>query len=440
MKKTHSDILKSVVKIMQDTAGNKLVIQRVTNAPSGNRYVQIMTALGVVTIRDTGALTEPDYPIQDIGSPDNWSKVSKGVIVAKDATDAPFTTAANAARLGDHEIAVAEHLLSVETGLAPVSVICHPGMQVAYAETDSSCVWTYSPSGGTLLTNYTGQWTRNAENCVGIYALLKPWVKAVLYSMPKDAETGFPQKISGVSLGSVGSRVGIHLVSHELSMVIGCTAAVCPKETPSSYSLDGKLKCFVLSPDSTFTKQEEEFEMKANLIDMSALQQPKPQPTAPEVEVVPVAEPAPTPAEVPVPAAEPETAQEPEKPMVYEKPALQSPEVVDNVSAPVEAVIHEETVEVFSIGKYPEEPAEVESADDRLTNLIFKLEEQVKVVRAMVADAKAFRKQYKAESKDSKANAKLTAENAKLKEELAELKSKCSAQEATLNKFKALLG
>jgi hypothetical protein len=445
VKTSHTAIVKAVVDVMRSNAENKLVIQRVANSPSGKRYVQIMTALGVVTIQDKGSLTELDYPIQDIGAPANWSKVSKGVVVSKETTEVPFTTAANAARLGDYEIAAAEHLLSVETGLAPINVLTHPGIQIAYADAPGSAVWTYDPSASVLLTNHSAQWTRNAENCVGIYALIKPWIKAVLYSVPKDPETGYPQKLSGISLGSVGSRVGVHIVSHELSMVIACTAAMCPKDTPSSYILDGKLKSFMLTPDSTFIKQED-IEVKANLIDLSALQQTSQKPIPKEAAPAPVQEatvtaPAATaPVEVkeaatvaPAPSAE----SEPVQPMVYEKPELQAPEVVP--AAATAEPIDDEPAEITSDNQLPAEPVLVKSTDEQLSELIFKLEEQVKIVRALVTDAKTFRKQYKAESKDSKANAKLTADNAKLKEEIAALKARCATQEATLNKFKALL-
>lgn len=430
---------------MRSNAENKLVIQRVANSPSGKRYVQIMTALGVVTIQDKGSLTERDYPIQDIGAPANWSKVSKGVVVSKETTEVPFTTAANAARLGDYEVAAAEHLLSVETGLAPINVLTHPGIQIAYADAPGSAVWTYDPSASVLLTNHSAQWTRNAENCVGIYALIKPWIKAVLYSVPKDPETGYPQKLSGISLGSVGSRVGVHIVSHELSMVIACTAAMCPKDTPSSYILDGKLKSFMLTPDSTFIKQED-IEVKANLIDLSALQQtsqqvtPEPAiavaPVKPEPEVVPqAAQPEPAPVAAPPQAPEVTAAAEPQP---ENNPAEENTKAVETVESVSESPAPETAVKTP-----PEYPQEVEAqltAEDLLNNSIEALEAVIKGAREILTTLKACRKQHKSESKDTKATQKLQAENSKLREESAEIKAKASAQEATLNKLKALLG
>lgn len=439
MKTSHTPIVKAVIEQMRLPAANKITVQRVAAAQSGKRYVQFMTALGVVTIRDAGALTEPDYPIQDVGDPAEWSKVSKGMVVSKAAADVPFTTAQNVALLGDSEIAAAEQLLEATTGLAPFQVICHPGVQIVYADTPGTAIWTYSPSGGTVLTNHTGQWTRNAEACTGIYALIKPWIKSVVYAFPKDSETGLPQKITGVSFGALGSRVGIHIVCKELGMVIGCTGAFCPKESPSSYVVDGNLKCFSLQPDNTFIKLEEEFKVKANLIDMSVLQKQPPSPAVetpkPEVATPPVSEPAQPPVSAPV------AAPEPEKPVevvpVDTKPAVEentkATETVESVPAPQEAV--EPTT-----GESQAPVAAQPTTEELLNKSIEDLELTVKGARELLTMLKACRKQHKSESKDTKAIQKLQAENAKLKEELAEVKAKAATQEATLNKFKSLLG
>lgn len=446
MKSSHTSIVKTIVELLRNNASNKITLQRVANAPSGNRYVQILTSLGVVTIRDTGALTEPDYEISDIGDPKEWSKVSKGVVVSKTSTPAPFTTAQNAGLLGEYEIAAAESLLDSTTGLAPVQVITHPGLQVVYADSPGVAIWTFDPAGGALLTNHTGQWTRNAESVTGVYALIKPWIKAVVYSMPKDPSTGYPQKISGISFGTVGTRVGIHIVCKDLNMVIGCTGAVCPKDSPSSYMLDGKLKCFSLQSDSTFIQQEEEFEMKANLIDLSALQQ-KPQQVTPEPAIP--AEPV-----KPEPEVVPQATQS--EPMPVAAPtqeiAVTSAEESQPEKTPVEEITKAvETVESVSESPAPEpetvatpiNTAESEAqltVEELLNNSIEALEAAIKGAREILTTLKACRKQHKSESKDTKATQKLQAENSKLREELAEIKAKASAQEATLNKFKALLG
>ena len=405
MKPTQLPLIKGIIDQMvsasrevqgKTSADHVPVIQRVTSAATDKKYIQLVTTVGILTIADSGKLTELDYPVEDIGPTADWGKVSKGVITSKTATVVPITTAANVAVIADEESAIVDKLLSSTDVYPPVTSMMTPGRVSVVFTSDEGCslTWAFDPTDVTLntdnsYTNMQSGWTRNHLATEDRYGVIRAWHRAVAYVFPKD-EAGNPTKIDGVAVARVGNRTGIRIISRELGMVATLSCSHFPKPKVVTYrNMQGVMvSCECLENGSYSVinnQQKEKDDMNVKMIDISAIKPTQnPAPQQPVVSATPAAvevkpEPVPTATVVP---------EEPKKP---------------------EAVIPEPVNEAAK-------SAEPTKTVDELFAELFRMQtERDEITKAIKATVKAIQKAYKAEVKDLKSNAKDNEELVKLR-------------------------
>ena len=369
------------------------VIQRVTSAATNHRYIQLVTTVGVITIADSGKLTELDYPIEDIGPSINWGKVSKGVITSKTATVVPITTAANVVAFADEESAIAEKLLLSSDVYPPVTSMLTPGrVSVVFTSNDGGALtWAYDPTDPSLntdksYTNMQSEWTRNHLATEDIYGIVRAWHRAVAYVFPKD-EAGQPNKIDGVAVARIGNRTGVRLISRELGIVATLVCSHFPKPKVVTYrNMQGatvSCECLENGTYSIITNQKENKDMNVKMIDISAIR--------PTQNLVPAA----------VTARSGEVKSE-----------------LDSEAATALATEGPKTVEAKSSepSVEPSKTPEIVKTVDELFAELFRMQsERDEITKAIKATIKAIQKAYKAEVKDLKSNAKDNEELVKLR-------------------------
>lgn len=399
MKPTQLPLIKGIIDQMlsavreiqgKTNADHVPVIQRVTSV-GDRKYLQLVTTVGIVSIADSGKLTELDYPVEDIGPTVNWSKTTKGVISSKSSTVVPIDTAANVAAFADEESWVADKLLFGSVTLPPVSAMLTPGRVAVVFTSDGGRAlnWAYDPTASAVSSessydNMKSEWTRNVLDTEDIYGIVRAWHRAVAFSFPKDVN-GYPSKIDGVAVARVGTRTGIRIVSRELGVVVTMACSHFPKDKVVSYrDLQGALVSRVCQVNGVYYTNKEEKEMNVKMIDISAIQ-----PKAPVVASSPEAE-------------EPKPVQEPVAPAVETSVEPDDPKPVTVVEVKPEAI--------------PEQPKDLPKTVDELfvelTEAQAKHDESAKAIKVI---QKAIQKAYKQEIKDLKANAKDNEELVKLR-------------------------
>lgn len=403
MKPTQLPLIRNIVNQMVSearsirtatNADSVPVIQRVASSLDGTKYVQIVTTVGMLTIRDDGKLTKPDYPIVDIGVPDNWSKVSKeeGVIVAKSPVDVPFQRAANVSVFADEELATVTTLLDTSVALPPVTVMFHPGSSLVFTEAEGkSLIWAYDPlsidpakAGG--FKNLKSEWTKNPLECVNpCYGVIRGWHRAVAGVFPKDRETGQPTKLDGVAVSQLGNRTGIRIVSRELGMVASLALSHLPSAWREVTYLDlrGALIHCDCDESGVYTKNSDkstvtmEETMNVKMIDIGQIKQQATKEVAPKPEEKPTA-PAVDATDTQPPAVEPQQVQ------------ASTPEEIPVTQPHTEAPV---TVTTKTVDELFAELFRLQTERDELTK-------QIKTTQ------KAIQKAYKAEIKELKSNTK----------------------------------
>lgn len=407
MKPTQLPLVKSIIdqmlsaarEVQGKTAADHVpVIQRVTSAATERKYIQLVTTVGVLSIVDSGKLTELDYPVEDIGPTNDWGKVSKGVITSKTATVVPITTAANVAAFADDESAIADKLLFGTEVHPPVSSMLTPGrVSVVFASNEGgSLTWAYDPTDANMTTdmsytNMQSEWTRNYLATGDIYGIIRAWHRAVAYVFPKDA-SGQPSKIDGVAVARIGNRTGIRIISRELGMVASLACSHFPKAKTVTYkNMQGILVSCECQDNGTYTivNNKEKENMNVKMIDISTIKQ-TPNPVTPPVPAASVAPVVATPVPEPEPVVVPATMSvEPSK---QPETAIQEPAKSD-IKAP--------------------EPTK--TVDELFADLFRMQAERDEITKAIKATVKAIQKAYKAEVKDLKSNAKDNEELVKLR-------------------------
>lgn len=433
MKSTQMPLIKTIVdqmvseslSINKDPAKHIPVIQRVSTV-GDRRYVQLITTVGVIAVLDDHKLVEDSYPIVDVGYSDKWSKISKGVVVSSAEMEVPFQTAANASVIADEAVSYADMLLHSPFILPPITSITHPGNAVVTSAADGkSLTWIYHSAASNAgdYTNMLSEWTKSPQPVEPyIYGVIRGWHRAVVYSFPKDKETGQPTKLDGVTLSRLGNvRNMLYIVSRELGI---CAALACShllEDTTVSYTDIRGVPTNIVCKANGFYNTKENSNMNVKMVDVTALTRK------------------------PVQGADKETvaATAPPEPVV-ERTAEQVTPPIEPV-APVSA-ISEVSQPVSDNCETEESPSPVAntqesvavSADEALATILQTVTELGTALRGVPADLRNVRKLYKTEQKDAKAVAKLVAEIDKLKAERDSLKSRLDKCTAELKKWQSI--
>lgn len=440
MKSTQMPLIKTIVdqmvaeirSINKDPAKHIPVIQRVSSV-GDTRYVQLITTVGVLIVRDDNKLTELDYPILDVGSTDSWGKISKGLVISSGSVEVPFQTAANASVIADEAVSFADNLLKSSCALPPVTAMLHPGnSMVLSSDGGKSLIWSYSPTNSGGYKNMVSEWTKSPTVIDdSLYGVVRGWHRAVTYAFPKDKETGQPVKLDGVALSRLGNiRNMLYVVSRELGICVAVACSHLPDGSEATITTDsGQQLCISCGSNGYYSVKENSMNIK--MVDVSALSR---KPEQPSVKVV-VKD---TPVNIGKPVEMPETAQEPAviAPTEATVPSVRDaePVVTESPEAPTQADSVESVSEPTT--ETAEEPAV--SADEVLASILQTVTELGTALRGVPAELRNVRKLYKTEQKDAKAVAKLVAEIDKLKAERDALKARLDKCTAELKKWQSI--
>lgn len=272
MTPTQFSLIKELCSVVAKHSKQQLFIQRPVQS-AGNFFVQIITPLAIFTVAvDRLGHEQLANGFKDIGSPDKWSKVVKGLIASKDLIDVPTTRADAVAKLGESQVGIAQFLLNMSDPLFSADMLTKPGIKLAIAESSSKTIWAYNPAGGDGIKHLKADWSKNVEKLSGVCTIINPWVGELIRCFPEYQAKSESVKLDGVAMGSIGNRTGVHIVSRNLGIVLSCAGANMPSNKETEIEISGVLRRFVLNPDNTFDEIEErEEEMKATLIDPSRL-------------------------------------------------------------------------------------------------------------------------------------------------------------------------
>ena len=402
MKPGQFNVAKELADITLGLAKQPLCIQRVTDV-GGTHYVQILTTLAVVTIKLDKQLSPEQLvaPMMDIGKTDKWTKVTKGLIQSKDTTDVPYSRAQVVSRLGDSEAWIANKLLGSTDSLANPSLLDKPGMKVVVAVDKNTVIWGWNRAGGEAAKELDSEWTRNIEGISGKYTLPGAWVA-------KAAKLCFRDKLDGISFGSIGSLTGIHLVSRELGVVIGCTGSKFPKETKIQLAPGNKEYTLVCDPEQNV---EEDEEMKATVVDPSVLM--------PKGETSVVTQ-APEEVEKPntVVVTYPDKTES--TPRTYQGAPVVQPV---NRAKPATPVTDDPVAQETSSDPELQTKDAADTADSDLSLALTSLEEIAEKLKVTIKAVKQARKLHKAELKDASSGKQQNERIAELEAQLKKIKS-----------------
>lgn len=272
MTPTQFSLIKELCSVVAKHSKQQLFIQRPVRS-DGNFFVQIITPLAIFTISVDKLIPEQLVTgFKDIGTPEKWSKVTKGLIASSCVTDIPSTRAAAVAKLGESQVGAVQLLLNMSDPLYSVDMLTKPGLKLAIAESSSKTIWAYNPAGGEGIENLKASWSKNVEKLSGVCTIINPWVGELVKCFPEYKDGSDTVKLDGMAMGSIGDRTGVHIVSRTLGMVLSCAGANMPSDKETAIEVSGVARRFVLHPDNTFDEIEErEKDMKATLIDPSQL-------------------------------------------------------------------------------------------------------------------------------------------------------------------------
>lgn len=429
MKSTQLPLIKAIVDQMigvcRELAGKSAsdpvpVILRVSKGSGDFRCIQLVTTVGTVTILDDNKLTELDYPVADIGVTSNWTKVSKGMIITKDAPIiVPVDRASRVAMFADPEIDVAVSLLHSNSVLPPTSVLFNPGNSVVLSHAGGKALtWAYDPAGQSPrstdpYTNLSSMWTTNPLSCEdGLYGVVRAWHRAVAYSFPKDPCTGQPTKLDGVAFSRIGGHAGVRLVSRELGIVVSMACSRLPEKYSTISYLDSNNHLVVCDINDNYTynvrgqNNKEVNDMEVKMIDIAQVRT--------KVAAAPQSLATPT-----------ETKAEPTVAAMNTTPAPAAVAVAPAPEAkPSDTVVAAEVEKVATpVDTQPAPQEPVKTAEEILQEAITLCSEVSVVIKSVQSAVRSAIKTHKQEIKELKSNVKESEELVKLRSAHKRLKT-----------------
>lgn len=379
------------------------MLQRITP-----KYMQLMTQLGGVTV--LGDYAGVDYPMTDIGLPDKWDKVVKGVIKSSVADKLPFDRANKAAVFADAMGEAAVVLLSDSTTLLPVEVLDKPSnLFVFVGAQGKSLTWAY-PNSNAATTRMSSLWTSNPLQCPEVYGVVRDWHKEALNVFPKD------NKLSGIAVSAVGPFLALHLVSRPLNVVVTltCSPNTAGYDDVSYFDQTGGLIELACAADGSYTEKKGK-DMKVNLVDVGKLYQKQENVSA-------------------------EDGAKIEQPVVEAEPDCNAKAVDQSVQAVLQEPVNQEFQHTAGAESAEAKPEHQEAAPEtfeqlaedmviQFNELRDRLKDALTDFKALYADLKQLIKFHNSELKAVKAQTK---EN----EELSKLRSAFSSMAKTLEQLK----
>lgn len=333
----------------------QLIIANITNVIRVNKHMepgaqvpvfqlvspdcsQLMTTLGGITM--LGDHAESDYQTTNIGSPNQWDKVVKGIIKSRTEDKVPFDRAAKIASFSSAMKEDALRLLKDDMPLIPVSQMERPSNTFVFiGSSGRSLNWAYSVDGKST-ENMLSEWTSNPLTCQERYGVIRGWHKEILKAFPKDKESEYG-KLSGLAVSTLGSFMVLHIVSRPYGMVV---TLVCSPNSDGYKDVSyvhgsGQVIGLNCEADGTYTLKKGNDEMKVNLVDLNKIYESKKEPESTAEAVV-----SPEPAA----AAAPETPQQTAEEVTQEPVKQEAQESIAEASQPEHLQQDVQTPETFA--------------------------------------------------------------------------------------------